>query len=66
MDVFSLPRVDDVIDALRDAQIFSTLDLMNTCRQISIASENMEKKMFWMAWSISGGCSELANVMAIF
>lgn len=49
MDVFSLPRVDDVIDALRDAQIFSTLDLMNTCRQISIASENMEKKMFWMA-----------------
>lgn len=45
-DVYPLPRIDDVIDALGKARIFSTLDLASGYWQIPMAPEDIPKTAF--------------------
>ena len=41
-----LPRVDDVLDSLGDAQYFSTLDLKSAYWQISVDEKDRHKTAF--------------------
>lgn len=45
-DVYSMPRIDDALDALRDARYFSSLDLRSGYWQVPMADEDKEKTAF--------------------
>ena len=45
-DVYPLPRIDDVIDALAHAKVFSTLDLASGYWQIPVAQDDISKTAF--------------------
>ena len=45
-DSYPLPRMDEYIDSLRDAKVFTTLDAMWGYRQIDIANEDRDKTTF--------------------
>jgi len=45
-DSYPLPRIDDCIDSLNKATIFSTLDCNAGYWQVSIASEDWETTAF--------------------
>ena len=42
-----LPRVDDILDSLGDAQYFSTLDLKRAYWQISVNEKDRHKTAFF-------------------
>jgi transposase InsO family protein len=44
--VYPLPRIDDVLDALRDARVFSTLDLASGYWQLPVAPSDRPKTAF--------------------
>ena len=45
-DAHTLPRVDDLLDALNRSQYVSTLDLLSGYCQISMVPEDREKTAF--------------------
>ena len=45
-DAHPLPRLDDLLDALKNAQVFSTLVLRSGYWQVSVALEYSEKAAF--------------------
>ena len=45
-DAYSIPRIDECIDSLGDAQIISTLDASSDYWQITIAPKEMYKTTF--------------------
>ena len=45
-DVYPLPRMDDCIDFLGDAKVFSTLDCNSWYWQIPVANEDRDKTTF--------------------
>ena len=64
-----MPRVDDILDQLRGARLFSAIDLMQGYYQIRIKPKDYEK----MEFRISQGLYEfkvlpfgLANALAVF
>jgi Reverse transcriptase (RNA-dependent DNA polymerase) len=51
-DVFPLPLIQEVIDALTGTEIFTTLDLAHGFWQIPIAEESKEKSAFITPWGL--------------
>ena len=45
-DKYPLPRIDDVLDRLRGARVFSSLDLQSGYHQVPIADEDVPKTAF--------------------
>ena len=45
-DVYLLPRIDEILDTLKGAKWFSTLDLASGYWQIEMKSEDREKTAF--------------------
>ena len=45
-DKFSLPRIDECLDALARSNVFSTLDLSSGFHQMSVAEEDQPKTAF--------------------
>uniref|UniRef100_H3G554 Reverse transcriptase domain-containing protein n=1 Tax=Phytophthora ramorum TaxID=164328 RepID=H3G554_PHYRM len=45
-DVYPLPRIDETLEALGGAQLFTTLDLRSGYWQISVAPEDRDKTAF--------------------
>jgi len=45
-DVYSIPRMDDCLDSLGDATVFSTLDCISGYWQIPVAAEDRDKTTF--------------------
>ena len=45
-DVYPLPRIDESLDALGGAAIFSTMDLQSAYYQVEIAEEDKAKTAF--------------------
>jgi hypothetical protein len=45
-DNYSLPRINEMLDALQDAQWFTTLDLASGYWQIKVKKEDQEKTVF--------------------
>jgi hypothetical protein len=45
-DNYPLPRIDEMLDALQDAQLFTTLDLASGYWQIKVKKEDQEKTAF--------------------
>jgi hypothetical protein len=58
-DVYPLPRIDDIFDAIREGKYFSTLDLASGYWQVEVAEEDKEKTAFVIP---KGGLYEF-NVM---
>lgn len=46
MDVFPLPRIDDTLDLLAQAQFLTTLDLVSVFWQVQMHDELQEKTAF--------------------
>ena len=46
-DAHSLPRIDDTLETLKGAKIFSTLDLKSGYWQVPIQEERESKTAFW-------------------
>ena len=46
MDVFPLPRIDDILDTLAGARYFTTLDLASGFWQVKMDAESQEKTAF--------------------
>ena len=49
-DKFSLPRIDECLDALAGSNVFSTLDLSSGFHQMSVAEEDRPKTAFTCPW----------------
>ena len=45
-DSYPLPRMDDFIDSLEDASVFTTLDCNSGYRKIPVAPEDRDKTTF--------------------
>ena len=45
-DQFPLPRIDAILDKLRDAKYFSMIELNNAYHQVQVAKEDREKTVF--------------------
>ena len=45
-DSYPLPRIDERLEALADAQMFSTLDLASGCWQVEVQEGDKEKTAF--------------------
>ncbi len=45
-DVYTLPRIDDLLDSLRERQYFTLIDLRSSFWQIEVAPEDREKTAF--------------------
>eukprot|EP00833_Pecoramyces_ruminatium_P007356 jgi/Orpsp1_1/1181388/evm.model.c7180000077042.1 len=45
-DAYALPKIREIFDALKDAKIFSTIDLFSGYHQIPMWDEDMEKTSF--------------------
>lgn len=45
-DIFLMPHMDDYIDSLRDAQVFTTLDALWECWQVTVKYEGKDKTKF--------------------
>jgi hypothetical protein len=43
---YHLPRIDDLFDQLKDAKIFSKIDLKSRYHQVRIKEENINKTAF--------------------
>ena len=50
-DAHPLPRIDDTLEALKGAKIFSTLDLKSRYWQVPIKEEHISKTAFWTSSS---------------
>lgn len=46
MDVYPLPRIDDMLDSLSEACVFSTLDLASGFWQVEVDEASQEKTAF--------------------
>ena len=46
MDVYPLPRIDDMLDSLSEAYVFSTLDLASGFWQVEVEETSQEKIAF--------------------
>ena len=46
MDVYPLPRIDDMLDSLSKACVFSTLDLASGFWQVKVEEPSQEKTAF--------------------
>ena len=46
MDVYPLPRIDDMLDSLSEARVFSTLDLASGFWQVEVERASQEKTAF--------------------
>jgi len=45
-DVYPLPRIDDCLDAMSSATLFSTFDLRSSYHQVKVASQDRDKTTF--------------------
>lgn len=52
LDVYTLPRIDDLLDQLESARYFTTLDLSAGFWQIRMAKDSIEKTAFVMPQGI--------------
>ena len=74
-DAHPLPRVDDLLDSLQGASLFSTLDLRSGYWQISMEPKDREKTAFitpdglWefvrMPFGVSNGCATFQRAIEI-
>ena len=58
-DAYPLPRIEESMDALKGARVFSTMDLQSAYHQVEVAEEDKEKTAFStpvLVFSSSTGC----------
>ena len=68
-DSYPLPRIDESIEALSGAKLFSTLDLKSGYWQVELDSQDKEKTAFSLGnglWQFTVMPFGLANASAMF
>ena len=55
-DAFPIPRIDDTLERLAGAKVFTLLDLASGYWQMPVAEEDVEKTAFTTPWR---GCLKL-------
>ena len=55
-DVYPLPRIDDLLDRLTGARIFSKIDLRAGYHQVAITPEHMHKTAFLTRYGLFEFC----------
>ena len=45
-----MPRVEELLEVMRAARVFSTLDLKKSYYQVMVATKNVHKTAFCMEW----------------
>ena len=52
LDRFPLPRIDDLLDRVRGAKIFSKIDIRSAYHQVAIAPADVHKTAFQSRWGL--------------
>ncbi|PIK61796.1 hypothetical protein BSL78_01251 [Apostichopus japonicus] len=61
-DAYPLPRIDESLNALGHARLFSTLDLVSGYWQVAMNPEDQQKTAFTTLW----GCSNFKECPSVY